>query len=182
MQEETKVPPLNNQLVPADGITSQNQPDRPDQPFLLGEVAAYRAQMQSGARWFYWIAGLSLINSIVALTNSNFGFLAGLGITQFISGLALGMSESFGTAVTAIALILDVTVAAFFVFLGFFAYKGHTWAFVIGFVIYALDGLIFLGFGIWLSLAFHVFVLYCLYRGFAANRKLKQVEAEMAAA
>jgi len=49
--------------------------------------------MQSGARWFYWIAGLSMINSIAAMSNSSWSFLAGLGITQFIPGLALGVGR-----------------------------------------------------------------------------------------
>lgn len=140
--------------------------------------AGYREHMQSGARWFYWVAGLSLINSIAASFNGTWSFLAGLGITQFISGLALALSEDLGGAVTVIAFILNVLVAAFFVFLGVFAGKGHTWAFVIGLVIYAIDGLMFLAFQLWLPLAFHVFVCYCLFRGLAANRKLKEFEAE----
>jgi hypothetical protein len=138
-------------------------------------------QMHSGARWFYWVAGLSLINSIVAMFDGRMSFLAGLGITRFISDLALGLSNDLGGAVTVIALVLDVLVAAFFVFLGVFAGKGHTWAFIIGLALYAIDGLIFLAFQLWLPLAFHVFVCYCLYRGLAANRTVKQYEAEEAA-
>src|SRR6185295_5359261 len=140
-------------------------------PFETIYPAGSREQMLSGARWFYWIAGLSLINSIAASFNSNWSFLAGLGITQFISGVALGLSEDLGGAVTVIALILDVLVAAFFVFLGVFAGKGHTWAFIIGLVVYVLDGLVFLAFQLWLPLAFHVFVCYCLVRGLLANRE-----------
>jgi len=62
----------------------------------------------------------------------------------------------------------------------FFAQKGHTWAFVVGLVVYALDGILFLAFQIWFPLAFHVFVIYCLYRDLAANLKLKRLEAEIA--
>src|SRR5216117_2936789 len=43
---------------------------------------AAMAQLKSGASWFYWIAGLSLINSIVAFTGGQWAFLFGLGITQ----------------------------------------------------------------------------------------------------
>ena len=147
-----------------------------------GEAEVYRQQMQSGARWFYWIAGLSLVNSIAALFDGNWSFLAGLGITQFISGFAGGLSEDVGGAATAIGFILDLLVAGFFVLLGVFAVKGEMWAFIIGLVVYALDTLIFLAFQLWLPLAFHVFVFYCLYRGLAANRKLKRLEAELASA
>jgi hypothetical protein len=59
---------------------------------------------------------------------------------------------------------------------------GPPWAFVLGLAIYVLDGLIFLVFQLWFPLAFHVFVVYSVYRGFAANRKLKLLEAEIAEA
>jgi hypothetical protein len=186
MNDDTKLPPAtpNNQTESPEEFTSLNLSERPRRTtdrWGDADVQAHRAQMQSGARWFYWVAGLSLINSLVAMTNSSWGFLAGLGITQFISGMALGMSESLGNAITVIALILNLSVAGFFVFLGFFAGKGHTWAFIIGIVVYALDALIFLVFGVWLSLAFHAFVLFCLIRGLVANRKWSQLQAELAA-
>jgi hypothetical protein len=144
----------------------------------VGYMEDYRRHMQSGARWFYWIAGLSMVNSIAASLNSQWSFLAGLGVTQFISGLGLGLSEDLGGAANVIALILNALVAAFFVFLGVFAGKGHMWAFIIGLVVYVLDGLVFLALQLWLPLAFHVFVFYCLYKGLSANRKLRQLEAE----
>ena len=63
-----------------------------------------------------------------------------------------------------------------------FAYKGLTWVFIVGLVVYALDALIFLAVQLWFPLAFHAFVFYCLYRGLAANRKLTTLEAEIATA
>ncbi len=182
MNDETKTsqPALQETASYPQGPTTLNLSG---QSSLLntGYAEDYRQHMRSGARWFYWIAGLSMINSIAASFDGRWSFLAGLGITQFISGVALGLSEDLGGTVTVIAFILDALVAAFFVFLGVFAGKGHTWAFVVGLVIYVLDGLIFLAFQLWLPLAFHVFVCYCLFKGLAANRKLKQLEAEAAA-
>jgi len=183
MNDDTKIATVNPETAAASAegfttlnISGQNSTSR------WGEVEVYRQQMKSGARWFYWIAGLSLINSIAALSNSSWSFLAGLGVTQFISGFAIGLSDDLGSAVTVVAMILDVIVAGFFVLLGVMAMKGHTWAFMLGLVLYALDGLIFLAFQMWFPLAFHVFVVYCLYKGFAANRQLKLLEAEIAAA
>jgi zinc transporter ZupT len=177
MNDETNVPPQ------APGAEAAPPPQVSEQKsFLWGEAEIYRKNMQSGARWFYWIAGLSLINAIAAAANSNWSFLAGLGVTQFISGLASGLSGGESNVVTIIAFVLNLIVAGFFVFLGVFAYKGHTWAFIVGLVIYALDALIFLVVGLWFPLAFHAFVIYCLYRGLAANRRVKQLEAEMATA
>jgi zinc transporter ZupT len=183
MNDDSKISTMAPEatLASAEGFTTLNISGE-NSTSRWGEAEVYRQQMKSGARWFYWIAGLSLINSIAALSNSSWSFLAGLGITQFISGFALGLSEDMGGAVTVIALILDVFVAGFFVLLGVLGMKGHTWAFMLGLVIYALDGLIFLAFQMWFPLAFHVFVVYCLYKGFAANRKLKLLEAEIAGA
>ena len=36
------------------------------------------AQLKSGANWFYWIAGLSLINSAIFVFGGNVNFIAGL--------------------------------------------------------------------------------------------------------
>jgi hypothetical protein len=189
MNDETKVaqpmPQTADDQVPAtspQGPTASNA--SVEKSFLWGEAEAYRKNMQSGARWFYWIAGLSLINTIAAAYQSTVSFLAGLGVTQFISGFASALSADLGdsSAVMVIALVLNVLVAAFFVFLGVFASKSHTWAFIVGMTVYALDALIFLVLQLWLPLAFHAFIFYCLYRGFAANRKVKQLEAEMAIA
>ena len=183
MNDETKVstPTPEGTTASQQSVTTPND-SRAIPSFLWGEAEAYRKHMQSGARWFFWVAGLSLINAIAAATNSTWSFLAGLGITQFISGFASALSADLGdsSAVMVIAFVLNLLVAGFFVFLGVFAGKGHTWAFILGAVIYALDALIFLVVQLWFPLAFHAFVLYCLYRGFAANRKLKQLEAEMA--
>ena len=183
MNDETKVSaPTSAETTRAQQSVTTPNDSRAVPSFLSGEAEVYRKHMQSGARWFYWIAGLSLINAIAAATNSKWSFLAGLGITQFISGFASALSADLGnsSAVMVIAFVLNVFVAGFFIFLGVFSGKGHTWAFLIGLVIYALDALIFLAVQLWFPLAFHAFVFYCLFRGFAANRKLKQLEAEMA--
>jgi hypothetical protein len=147
-------------------------------PGMSGVAETSRLQSLSGARWFYWVAALSVINSVVALADGQWSFLAGLGITQVISGFALGLSAELGGAVTVIALALDLIVALIFVGLGVLAQKQNTWAFIVGMLIYALDGMIFLFVRDWLSLAFHAFVLFCIYRGLAANRQFKRLQAE----
>lgn len=150
-------------------------------PGMDGVAAAYLSRVQASANWFYWIAGLSLLNSIIVLAvNGRWSFLVGLGVTQFIDGLSIGLSEQVGSATMVIALVLDLIVAGLFVGFGLLARKPHTWAFILGMVIYALDGLIFLYFQVWLSFAFHIYVLYRLYQGIAASNKLKALQAEAA--
>ena len=129
-------------------------------------------QLRGGGSWFYWIAGLSLVNSAIALSGSGTRFILGLGITQIFDELAQGMRSGAGLAV---AVVLDLLAAAVFVFFGVFANKRHTWSFIVGMALYALDGLIYLIAQDWLGVGFHAFVLFCLFRGFKACRALNVV-------
>jgi hypothetical protein len=117
--------------------------------------------------WFYWIAGLSLINSIVAATGSSWGFMAGLGMTQMIDGLA----QSIGPETKAFALGLDGLVAALFVGLGMWASR-NSGVYLAGMIVYALDGGLFALVGDWIGLGFHGLVLFFLWGGWTARRAL----------
>ena len=130
---------------------------------------AVERQMKSGASWFYWIAGLSLVNSIAAFSGSDWRFFLGLGITQIFD--AIGTEISSGGKL--VALLLDLMAAGIFILFGVFAHKRHSWAFIVGMVLFGLDGLIFLLATEWLGFGFHVFALYCLFRGFSACRQLR---------
>jgi hypothetical protein len=133
-----------------------------------GANPAALAQMKSGASWFYWIAALSLVNSISAFTGSDWRFILGLGVTQLIDGLG----QSIEGSGKFIALALDLVAAGVLVLFGVFGSKAHLWAFVLGMVLFALDGVIFLLAQNWIGVAFHAFVLYCFFRGFQACRAL----------
>ena len=127
-------------------------------------------RFRSGASWFYWIAGLSIINSAMALSGKGWGFIVGLGVTQIIDAFANGFGSSTGMA---IAIVLDAMVAGMFILFGVLAGKGHLWSFIVGMVLYAFDGAIFLISGDWLALGFHVFVLFCIFAGFKACQQLR---------
>ncbi|MDB6067755.1 MAG: hypothetical protein JWR26_3963 [Pedosphaera sp.] len=129
---------------------------------------AIERQVRSGARWFYWIAAFSLVNTFIAMSSPGTVFIVGLGITQVIDGLASG-HDSGGKM---IGLVLNIIVAGIFAMFGFFASKRHSWSFIVGMVLYALDALIFLLAGDWLGLAFHAFALFCIFTGLRANLKL----------
>ena len=133
------------------------------------QTATTIAHMRSGASWFYWVAGLSLVNTVMALAGSSFRFIFGLGVTQLISEFG----SQLGTAGQGVALVLDLLAAGVLVLFGVFSHKGHSWAFIIGIILFALDGIIFLLEQDWLGVGFHAFVLFCLVRGFIACRELK---------
>ncbi|MGH8459215.1 MAG: hypothetical protein ACRESV_07685, partial [Nevskiales bacterium] len=124
-----------------------------------------RLQLESrhkgGAAWFFWIAGLSMLNTIVGLTGGEWGFIFGLAVTQVVDEIAK-MTGGGGVATVA-ALIIDVFIAGILVLIGVFARKGHVWAYWLGMVLYAMDGLVSLIIGFWLGVAFHAFALFSIY-------------------
>jgi hypothetical protein len=150
-------------------------------PNALEAMAALERQVRSGADWFFWIAALSVINSIIALSGSQAGFVVGLGVTQVIDAVALSSELDLGAAGKAVCLVLDVLAAGLFALFGAFARKRHGWAFVVGMGLYALDGLLLALFQNWLSVGFHVFALYCIFSGLRAHRGLKALDGGAAA-
>lgn len=139
--------------------------------------------MRSGANWFYWIAGLSLLNSAIQIFGSDRSFVVGLGITQVFDGIASAASADVGsqagTILRGIAFALDLCVAGVFALFGWQAGKRRRWAFLVGMVLYFLDALIFLLVQDWLSLGFHAFALVGIWGGFSSLRKLEALEVQM---
>jgi hypothetical protein len=136
-------------------------------------------QLNSGAAWFYWVAGLSLINSLILLAGSDWSFLIGLGITQVIDALASALAEEIaptsGLIIKVVAFALDLVVAGVFVLFGWLARKRLMWGFIVGMILYALDGLIFVLVSSWLSVGFHIFALVGMYSGLKALFTLRRL-------
>ena len=118
-------------------------------------------RVKSGGSWYYWVAALSLVNSVVAFTGGGGGFVIGLSVTQFMDAM---LAESGGSA-KAIGLVLGVLAAGIFALFGVFACKRHVWAFVVGMVLYGLDTILTVLAEQWLGLAFHGWVLFSLFIG-----------------
>ena len=136
------------------------------------ELGALTQQLNSSALWFFWIAGLSMINSIIAVSGGDWRFIFGLGITGVVDAL----SSQFGATAKAISFIFTLMMAGLFVIFGVLAKKFFHWAFVVGIVVYALDGLLMLLAKDYMGLAFHAFVLYLLFRGLSVSKKLRELK------
>jgi len=137
--------------------------------------------IKSGMSWFYLIAILSIVNSVIYKVGGGLSFIVGLGITQLIDGFAKTIAPEFaagtaGTIVNVIAIILDLLVAGFFALCGFLGQKGFRWVVVIGMVLYALDAVIFIAFGNWLPALFHAYALWGLWRGLKGMNDLAALE------
>jgi len=160
---------------------SPEEPGRGPDP---NAVARYQLEerTKSGAHWFYWIAALSLITSIIALMGSSWGFIVSLGVTRVVDAIAAQVAHETGSAVKVIAFVFDLIAIAIFAGLGYFASKRHTWAFVVGMVLYLLDSVILIVVGDWLGIAFHAFVLWSVFGGYKACTQLVALDREAALA
>ena len=141
----------------------------------LPDNSELKQQLSGGANWFYWIAGLSVINSVVNFSEGNWNFAVGLGITQVLDAISIiALQEGMSNIVRGIFFVLGLIVAGIFFLFGVFANRAQTWAFVLGMTIYAVDGLIMLYAGDVLGILIHALALYFLFRGLSASRRLNK--------
>lgn len=134
-------------------------------------------QTQQGGDWFFWIAGLSIANSVLRLIHSPVGVFFGLGTTDVIDYYG----ASPGGPGSLIALGFDGLVAGLFALFGVFARKGARWAFIVGAVFYILDALVILLLTRqYLEVAAHAYVLFRLFQGFQAAGQLAALRAQSA--
>ena len=111
-------------------------------------------QIQSAARWFWWIAGLSAVNTVMSLMGSDTNFVLGLGFTALVDAIFANL-RIVGVGINLLAI-------GFFFAMGWLGRRGALWAFVLGMVMYTLDGLIYLLLGDMMPVAFHALALYFL--------------------
>ncbi len=136
-------------------------------------------QIKNGVNWFFWIAGLSLINSVIYSAGGTLSFVVGLAATQFVDGIMTAIANEIGGGiiVRGIGLVVNAGIAGIFAGAGVLGRKKHRWAVIVGMVLYVLDGLVFLAFGDFLPAAFHAFALFGLWRGQKAIGDLKALES-----
>ena len=144
------------------------------------EHADLATKYKSGANWFYWIAGLTIVTSIMSYTGANFRFLISLGTTQVIDALANVMAAELGGAPKVVALVLDLILTGVFVVFGVLANKKFLWAYILGMAVFVIDGLVSLLVQDWVGVIAHVVVLVFMVPGFMAGRKLVEIEQAMA--
>lgn len=138
-------------------------------------------QVRGGFDWFFWIAGLSLINSVVYLLGENFVFFLGLGITQFVDGFMSAFAEEFGSGgniLLFIGFVIDVFIAGIFVIFGVLGRKRYKLPVIIGMILYTLDGVIVLLFQDFLSAGLHAFALFGIWNGLKSMAELAKLEKD----
>jgi hypothetical protein len=133
------------------------------------DSAALEYRRRTSADWFFWIAGLSLINSLSSLSGTSIGFPVGLGVTHLVDALASDMQNQGKIIGFVINLFASGIVASF----GYFARQGRGWGFTIGIFFYVLDALLLLLWMDILGILFHALALFFIFSGYVAHRKLQ---------
>jgi hypothetical protein len=140
-------------------------------------------QIKSGANWFYWIGGLSVLNSLIFIFGGGLSFVVGLGITQLVDVLASIISESAQTdaasLIRTIGLVINIGIALGYVAFGILASRKQRGAIITGMIFYALDAVILFVFGDYISTLFHLLVLPGLYNGLKGCKQLADLEKRM---
>jgi hypothetical protein len=144
------------------------------------EMHALKPKIDGGASWFFWVAGLSLVNALATAFGSTWGFVIGLGFSQVLSAAAASANEADSTSLFVVAWAANIALLAGFAAIGWFARKPSALLFGIGLVIFALDTLIFLIAQDWMGVAFHGLALFFMWQGFSAARRHAQLATELA--
>ena len=137
------------------------------------------SRMRSGIGWFYWIAALSIINSLAYQFGASFSFIFGLGIAQVVDGIVTGISEQLGQEfgwVRVVGVVVNIGLAGLFALIGYVGQKRVRWPVIVGMVLYLLDGLLVLVFQDYLGAAFHLWALYGIWTGLKAMQQLTALE------
>lgn len=143
---------------------------------------AIEARARSGLNWFYWIAALSLVNSLIGLSGASLTFVVGLGATQVVDavmqGFAADLAGNGSLIARGIGLVLNVAIAALFAALGFLGIKHKRWAVITGMLLYGIDSLILLSVQDWFGALFHAWALWGIWNGLKALNLLKGLEKQ----
>lgn len=163
-------------IMPFRGLDLNNPPEPVPQDVsqraIIEEKVRWQQALKGAAGWFLWVAGLSMVNSVLFLSGVRFQFIFGLGIAQLVDGLA----RRVGGASFLLDVIINGCLAGVFVGFFCFARQRKKWAFRSGMILYALDGLLMLLFRAYLGVAFHVFALFWMNGGVVAISKLQELE------
>jgi len=141
------------------------------------QAANAQARVNAGASWFTAIAGFSVINAIIGMIGLKIHFIIGLALCELIDAFGQGVGGAAGKGV---AFVADLIVAGVWVFFASQARKGAKWPFIVGMILYLIDGVFYGIAGDWFPAAFHAYVLFRLFGGLGAVNDLQAVRAQEA--
>ena len=142
-----------------------------------GEEVDLEERRNKGASWFYWIVGLTLINTIILQSGWDFNFWLGATVSVFADAFA---AASGSASARILSLGFDVIVIGFYAMCGVMSYRGASWAFILGLVFFALDTILLVLLLQPIGILIHGWALYCIFSGLMANNNLQRLQREKA--
>lgn len=143
-------------------------------------LAALENKMKNGIGWFFVIACLSLLNSIIFFMGGSLSFVVGLAITQVVDGFASAFIEQGSGGlipiIRGVALSLNLVIAALFAGFGILGRKRMKIPVIIGMVLYGLDTLLMLALGVLIGVIFHIVGIAGLWGGIRAMMELDKAD------
>lgn len=134
----------------------------------LDDGSVFDPLIRAGGNWFYWIGGLSLVNAVVWALGMDWGFALGLAIAGFFHGIGIGIAGE-DAAGRWLGFALQLIPIGATLALGFLAgHKRQRWAFGVGMVGFALDGLLYLLAFSLVGIVIHGYALFAMFKGFRA--------------
>ena len=121
--------------------------------------------MLRGASWFYWIAGLVILQLLAMLNHISWAESIGLGVLRYPPPF-MSMSPPLAAAAAIIVLLA----------LGYVSGRPVRWTFVLGILLYGADGALFVIQHDYFGVVLHVIILYFLWNGLSAANMLHQNE------
>jgi len=115
--------------------------------------------MKIGRLWYYWVAVLSLVNSVSAFAGSTWRFILGLGITQVIDEFGRNLRHGWKGCRASIGPACRWDPGALRDIWQQRSFLGFYW----GMILFALDGVLFLLMQDWLGVGFHAFICFACF-------------------
>jgi hypothetical protein len=128
-----------------------------------------RTSVLHGADWFFWLAILSLINTLLVWYYKLPNTPIALGITQWLDG-----TNSFGASMSTQSLGLNILIAGVLAMFGLLARRGSDLAFVVGIFLYVLDAFLIIGQREFWGFGVHLIGLFFLVKGLLASRHIRE--------
>lgn len=129
-----------------------------------------RTSVLHGADWFFWIAILSVLNSLIVYFYRTPNTPVALGITQWLDGTSGGITE----LMTAPELVTNILIAAVLCVFAVLARRGSDLAFVVGIFLYVLDAFLVIGQRDFFAFGVHLIALFFLAKGLLASRHIRE--------
>lgn len=135
-----------------------------------------KQRFHSGAAQFSIIAAFSLVNTLLIYSGSSVTFVGVLGVVKIVNFITAALVPQFGASMYAVGLTLSLVATGVFFLLGNLSKRHKGWAFSVGMALYLLDAGICAYFGLWIEVAFHLYLMTLIYDGLAAHKEILELE------